>query len=110
MEKCMSGRPQKLELTWFNKDKALIPAEVGKYGYMWVDPKDPRYCETHTLIADEVVSEVQGPKQDGTVYSDLADLEPAHDNLLIRGESGDVLEAITRRSEEHTSELQSRFD
>ena len=96
MEKCMSGRPQKLELTWFNKDKALIPAEVGKYGYMWVDPKDPRYCETHTLIADEVVSEVQGPKQDGTVYSDLADLEPAHDNLLIRGESGDVLEAITR--------------
>ena len=40
----MGRRPQKLELTWFNKDRALIPTEEGKYGYTWVDPKDPRYC------------------------------------------------------------------
>ena len=40
---------QRLQLTWYNKDKALIPTETGKYGYTWVDPSDPRYCETHTL-------------------------------------------------------------
>lgn len=27
------ARSQKLELTWFNKDKALIPTQSGKYGY-----------------------------------------------------------------------------
>lgn len=37
-------KQQRLELTWFNKDKALIPTENGKYGYSWVDPRDPRYC------------------------------------------------------------------
>lgn len=42
--------PQKLELTWFNKDKALIPVEKGRYGYTWVDPQDPRYCEAQKLI------------------------------------------------------------
>lgn len=41
---------QRLQLTWYNKDKALIPTETGKYGYTWVDPSDPRYCETHTLV------------------------------------------------------------
>jgi len=92
----MSGRPQKLELTWFNKDKALIPTEAGKYGYTWVDPKDPRYCETHTLVVDDVVSGTQSPKADDITYSERADLEPTDDNLLIIGESGDVLEALTR--------------
>ncbi|MBT1018301.1 hypothetical protein KJY77_04000 [Canibacter sp. lx-72] len=46
---------QRLQLTWYNKDKALIPTEKGKYGYTWVDPSDPRYCETHTLVYDEFV-------------------------------------------------------
>ena len=92
----MSGKPQKLELTWFNKDKALIPTEAGKYGYTWVDPKDPRYYETHTLVIGQVVSGNQTPKDDDTTYSERADLEPTDDNLLIAGESGDVLEALTR--------------
>lgn len=92
----MGRRPQKLELTWFNKDQALIPTEEGKYGYTWVDPKDPRYCETHTLVTEDVVRGEQTPKQDGVTYSERADLEPTEDNLLIQGESGDVLEALTR--------------
>src|SRR5699024_10059818 len=92
----MSGKSQKLELTWFNKDKALIPTEAGKYGYTWVEPKDPRYCETHTLVIDEVITGTQTPKDDATTYSERADLEPTEDNLLIIGESGDVLEALTR--------------
>lgn len=87
---------QRLELTWFNKDKALIPTEHGKYGYSWVDARDPRYCETHTLIEGEYIEGVQAEKEDGLSYSELADLEPTTDNLLINGESGDVLEALTR--------------
>ena len=87
---------QRLELTWYNKDKALIPTETGKYGYTWVAPSDPRYCETHTLVMDEYISGVQSPKSDEFEYSDRADLEPQTDNLMILGESGDVLEALTR--------------
>ncbi|MGP5082916.1 site-specific DNA-methyltransferase [Corynebacterium variabile] len=87
---------QLLELTWSNKDLALIPTETGKYGYRWVSPSDPRYCETHTLeITDHVVG-TQAPKEDGVTYSARADLTPTDDNLLILGESGDVLEALTR--------------
>src|SRR5699024_6725740 len=92
----MSSKPQKLELTWFNKDKALIPTENGKYGYTWVESKDPRYCETHTLIVDEVVCGTQTPKSDKNTYSERADLSPTEHNLLILGESGDALEALTR--------------
>lgn len=87
---------QRLQLTWYNKDKALIPTETGKYGYTWVDPADPRYCETHTLVYDEHVQGKQTPKSEDFEYSERADLEPQDDNLLILGESGDVLEALTR--------------
>lgn len=87
---------QRLQLTWYNKDKALIPTETGKYGYTWVDPSDPRYCETHTLVLDDYVQGAQTAKSDEFSYSERADLEPQGDNLLILGESGDVLEALTR--------------
>lgn len=87
---------QRLQLTWYNKDKALIPTETGKYGYTWVEPSDPRYCETHTLVLDDYVQGTQTPKSDEFAYSQRADLDPQDDNLLILGESGDVLEALTR--------------
>lgn len=87
---------QRLQLTWYNKNKALIPTEAGKYGYTWVDPDDPRYCETHTLIYDDYVRGKQTPKSEKFHYSERADLQPQEDNLLILGESGDVLEALTR--------------
>ena len=86
----------RLQLTWYNKDKALIPTETGKYGYRWVDPADPRYCETHTLVYDEYVQGKQTAKDENKAYSERADLEPQKDNLLILGESGDALEALTR--------------
>lgn len=93
------GRQQRLELTWTNKDKALIPTEQGRYGYTWVDPRDPRYCETRVLTVDEAVTGTRSEKEEGTTYSERADLEPQSDNLLILGESGDVLEALTRMPE-----------
>lgn len=86
----------RLQLTWYNKDKALIPTENGRYGYMWVEPSDPRYCETHTLIFDEYVHGKQTAKNDVYEYSKAADLIPQKDNMLILGESGNVLEALTR--------------
>lgn len=86
----------RLQLTWYNKDKALIPTENGKYGYTWVEPSDPRYCETHTLVFDEYVKGKQTEKMDEFQYSAQADFTPQEDNLLILGESGDVLEALTR--------------
>ena len=86
----------RLQLTWYNKDKALIPTETGKYGYAWVEPSDPRYCETHTLIMDEYVEGIQTPKSDDFQYSDQADFTPQEDNILILGESGDVLKTLTR--------------
>ncbi|HFG8935125.1 TPA: site-specific DNA-methyltransferase, partial [Corynebacterium striatum] len=87
---------QRLELVWYNKDQALIPTEQGKYGYEWVDPTDPRYCQTHFLEYGDTVRGEQQPKEEGRTYSERADFTPTDDNLLILGESGDVLEALTR--------------
>lgn len=86
----------RLQLMWYNKNKALIPTETGKYGYTWVDPSDPRYCETHTLVLDDYVQGKQTERSDRFQYSSNSDLPPQEDNLLILGESGDVLEALTR--------------
>ncbi|MGQ4552906.1 hypothetical protein ACUIAJ_02080 [Dermabacteraceae bacterium CCM 9519] len=46
---------KRLELTWFNKGKALVSAEQGRYGYAWVDRRDPRYCEVRPLVFTENV-------------------------------------------------------
>ena len=98
------GNSQTLRITWYNKDKALIPTEQGKYGYRWVEPADPRYCETHYLEEVETVAGTQFEKKEGRIYSERADLTPQGDNLLILGESGDVLEALTR-----VPELKSKY-
>lgn len=99
-----SKSQQRLELTWFNKDLALIPMETGRYGYTWVDPRDPRYCETRTLVMDDYVEGAQAPKKAGVTYSEQADFERTTDNLLVLGESGDVLEALT-----HVPELREKY-
>ncbi|MCZ9306548.1 site-specific DNA-methyltransferase [Corynebacterium sp. c8Ua_181] len=91
MAKC-----SKLELTWYNKDKALIPLAEGKYGYAWVESTDPRYCQTRPLIIDEYFAGEQAEKDPKATYSERANLTPQDGNLLILGESGDVLETLTR--------------
>lgn len=90
----MTQKKQLLELTWPNKELALIPTKGGRYGYDWVDPRDPRYCEVHTLNVEKVVTGTQAPKDPKKIYSERADFTPTDDNLLILGESGDVLEAL----------------
>lgn len=72
----------KLELTWMGKDQALIPTSENTYDYMWVDKNDPRASQTHFLIEQDRI----GDPADGGI----------HDNLMVLGDSGDVLESLTR--------------
>lgn len=100
----MTQKKQLLELTWPNKELALIPVENGRYDYDWIDPRDPRYCEVHTINVDQVVTGTQAPKDPKRAYSERADFTPTDDNLLILGESGDVLEALM-----HVPELREKY-
>ena len=103
-EMSVAQRKQLLELTWPNKELALILVEDGRYDYDWIDPRDPRYCEVHTINIDQVVSGTQAPKDPKKVYSERADFTATDDNLLILGESGDVLEALM-----HVPELREKY-
>lgn len=85
---------QKLEMTWYNKDMALVPTETGKYHYSWVDVTDPRYSEVRGLEFDEFVSAAKTSDTEGPRYSYRAKRAPTTDNLLILGESGNVLETL----------------
>lgn len=86
---------QKLGITWYNKDMALLQSEEGRYDYQWVDPSDMRVLEVRPLVFDDAVVGKQDPKSDEFAYSERADLEPQEDNLLILGESGEVLKSLT---------------
>ncbi len=88
----MKREPQgRLELTWMGKDRALIPDPGGKYDYSWADLTDPRVTEVRPL---NVTTHI-GNRDDGGI----------HDNLLIEGESGDVLRALL-----HVPELAARYE
>lgn len=68
----------KLELTWTNKDQALLAHEDGSYE--WLPPADYRVAEVRLLRDAVTVGDVHG------------DAARAKDNLLIRG---DALHALT---------------
>lgn len=75
----------RLELSWTNKDQALLATEDGRY--QWVKPKDHRVAEVRLLRdAGEV----------GDVHSDE---DRAQDNLLIRGDALNALVSLTRLPE-----------
>lgn len=71
----------RLELTWMGKDLALIPSEEGKYDYEWVARTDPRAAEVRALRITGSVG------------------DSPQDNLLVTGDSGDVLRALTTTPE-----------
>lgn len=77
----MKNPKGRLELTWMGKNLALIPSEQGKYDYEWVNPTDPRAAEVKSIQVT------------GTVG------ERPDENLLIVGDSGDALRALTRLPE-----------
>lgn len=75
-----------LELTWTNKDKALLSTGDGRYDYEFVDPTDYRVNEVRLL---HEVERLDAP----TPAERPADLPaPTDDNLLI---TGDAMHALT---------------
>lgn len=79
-----------LELTWTNKDKALLSTGDGKYDYTFVDRADYRVSEVRLL---REVERVEGPTPEDRPEG-LP--EPTNDNLLITGDAMHVLDVLTR--------------
>lgn len=79
-----------LELTWTNKDKALLSTGDGKYDYTFVDPADYRVSEVR------LVHEVE--RVDAPTPEDRPEglPEPTTDNLLITGDAMHVLDVLTK--------------
>ncbi len=80
----------RLELTWTDKDKALLSAIDGKYDYTFVDPADWRVSEVRLL--DEVERYDREPDPDAPEDNQ----EPWDDNLLISGDAMHVLDALAK--------------
>jgi len=84
----MAQHQGRLELTWTDKDKALLSTGDGRYDYTFVDPSDYRVSEVRLL---REVDEVIAPTPAGRP----ADLPaPTGDNLLITGDAMHVLDAL----------------
>lgn len=79
-----------LELTWTNKDKALLSTGDGKYDYTFVEPSDFRVSEVRLL---HEVERVDGEMLAGRAEDDP---EPTTDNLLVTGDAMHVLDALTK--------------
>lgn len=82
-----SGR---LELTWTDKDKALLSIDDGKYGYTFAERSDPRVLEVRVL---HEVDRFDVPVPDERP-SDLP--IPTTDNLLITGDAMHALDALRK--------------
>ncbi len=79
-----------LELTWTDKDKALLSVGDGKYDYQFVDPADYRVAEVRLLDeAGQYEAETPEGRPD-----DLP--RPTTGNLLITGDSMHVLDSLAK--------------
>ena len=65
----------KLELTWYNKDKSLY-YDMKKGEYIWVDKNDPRVAEPRILIEKKQIGDRNA------------------ENLLIKGDNLLALKAL----------------
>lgn len=81
----MTENKGRLELTWSNKDRALLSREDGSYE--WVPKRDHRVAEVRLLRDAGSVGEVH------------EQAERAKDNLLIRGDALNALTALTSSPE-----------
>lgn len=83
----------RLELTWTNKDRALLSTADGKYDYQFTDPHDPRVLEVRLL---HEIDRVEAPTP-AERPEDAPD--PTTDNLLITGDAMHVLDALGKTPE-----------
>lgn len=86
----MAKHEGRLELTWTDKDKALLSTGDGKYDYTFVDPSDRRVAEVRLLHEiDRIHADTPAERP--------ADLPtPTTDNLLITGDAMHVLDALAK--------------
>lgn len=83
----MAKHSGRLELTWTDKDKALLSTGDGRYDYTFVDPSDYRVSEVRLL------HEVSG--HDQKVPDNFeSSASPTTDNLLITGDAMHALDAL----------------
>lgn len=80
----------RLELTWTDKDKALLSTGDGRYDYTFVDPSDRRVAEVRLL------HEVERVEADTPADRPAELPTPTTDNLLITGDAMHVLDALTK--------------
>lgn len=86
----MAGHSGGLELTWTDKDKAILSVGDGKYDYTFVDPADYRVSEVRLL---QLVDRCEAP----TPSERPAGLPtPTEDNLLIVGDAMHVLDVLNK--------------
>lgn len=89
----MAHHSGRLELTWSDKDKALLSTGDGKYDYSFVDRHDPRVLEVrllHEVDRTPVARPAERPES-------LP--HPTEDNLLITGDAMHVLDALRKTPE-----------
>ncbi|MFT7841134.1 DNA methyltransferase [Saccharothrix sp. BKS2] len=79
-----------LELTWTNKDKALLSTGDGKYDYTFVDRADYRVSEVRLLHEVERVDALASNGRPGGLP------KPTTENLLITGDAMHVLDVLTK--------------
>ena len=86
---------KKLELTWFNKDKALIFDKKAN-DYTWVEPDDLRVAEPRLLIEKKVVGEPNSKWNADTKKWEKATgkMKKEEQNLLIKGDNLLALKAL----------------
>lgn len=94
----MNQHRGRLELTWTNKDRALLSTGEGMYDYAFVDPSDPRVQEVRLLHEVEHVSAAIPPERPVQLPA------PTTDNLLITGDAMHALDALAK-----TPELSSKY-
>lgn len=83
----MARHSGRLELTWTDKEKALLSTGDGKYDYTFVDPSDYRVSEVRLL---HEVSRHDAEVPEGFEPP----FEPTTDNLLITGDAMHALDAL----------------
>lgn len=89
----MSSHRGRLELTWTNKDRALISTGEGRYDYAFVDPSDPRVQEVRLLHEVEHISAPTPADRPAELPA------PTTENLFVSGDAMHMLDALTKTPE-----------
>lgn len=83
----------RLELTWADKDKALLSSSDGKYDYSFADRRDPRVLEVRLLLDANTFDGVEAEIRPDNLPA------PTVENLLVTGDAMHALDALRKTPE-----------